>query len=134
MTNIENKNLERKEKQEQDNEAQKLYKDRILKTMENRVMAAKEVAEEMGVDLTTSEYFSDFLNAFCRLEGNENKNGFYVGAKIKLARRLSDEKYVYYRKQDEDDLVSRGVLGPEYVVRCVRDHYKSVEEIKDLMT
>jgi len=135
MTNIENKNQERREKQKLYNETQKSYKDRILRMMESRVMSAREVAEELGVDLTSGEYFSNFLNAFCKLEGNETKNGYYVGAKLKLARRLSDEKLVYYRKEDENDLVEKGVLGPEYLVevKSLWKSFKALKEQKDLL-
>ena len=123
MTNIEKENSTNKNE----------YQDRIKKVLENRVMTPREIAEELKINMDTDEYFKRFLIAFNALERKGNVE-FSKNAELQLAKRQSDGKYVYYRKQDEDDLVSGGVLGPEYIIHSIWDHYKSVEEIKDLMT
>ena len=108
-----------------------IYKERIKNVMKDRVMSPREVAQELGVNMENGEYFGKFLTAFGSLQGGGNTENFKT-AKLQLAKRVSDGEYVYYRKEDEENLIERGSLGPEYTAHSLNYKYRG-EDILDLL-
>jgi hypothetical protein len=123
MTKVEQiSNIEYLAKEEK--EKVSYYRDKIMEKLGEdggRVMKIREVAAESGitpptpgVESSDNDYYL-FLTAFNKLHGNETKDGKLRNSQILMAR-MKDGDIGYYRKSDEEDLVARGVLGPEYEI------------------
>jgi|GEM_PF-5423627 len=85
----------------------------ILETLAGRVMTGRKVREELGV-LPGTKDINCFCNAFTELESTEMGVNA-VEPKIKLAvdKRTDklDERFLYYRTEDEETLIQEGVLS-----------------------